>query len=402
MRTKSFLVSLIVTLCVNVKAQDTAVIRTLIWSSKNLNVVTFRNGDTIPQASSDKAWKEAGEKGKPAWCYYNNDPKNGEKYGKLYNWHAVNDQRGLAPEGWHIASQKEWKELIGYLGGEGEGKAASRLKSSTEWEPPVSTTNKTNFAALPVGVRDRDGVFSQQQSALWWTSTADGNGGIIFYMVHKRGEISPGFGWAGSGYPVRCVKTLSATLPNEITIGKQIWATRNLDVTRFRNGDAITQAKTKEEWEAAGKSKKPAWCYYDNAPENGKHYGKLYNWYAVNDPRGLAPKGWHIPTTGEWQELIDFLGGGQKAAKQLLIIPGEYFSEPGKQSFRALPTSFRSDDGVFANYFSANWWSSTKGAEPKTAVYCGLYIPFEANISPGISLSETNVMEGYAVRCLKQ
>jgi uncharacterized protein (TIGR02145 family) len=93
-----------------------------------------------------------------------------------------------------------------------------------------------------------------------------------------------------------------------VTIGTQVWMTKNLNVDKFRNGDSIPQAKTDEEWKKAGENGQPAWCYYDNNPANGAKYGKLYNFYAVNDSRGLAPKGYHIPTDAEWTTLIDYLG----------------------------------------------------------------------------------------------
>ena len=93
----------------------------------------------------------------------------------------------------------------------------------------------------------------------------------------------------------------------QVQIGNQVWMTSNLNVSKFQNGDPIYEAKTKEQWEKAGQNKKAAWCYYKNSTENGTVYGKLYNWYAVNDPRGLAPKGWHVPTRKDWDELIDHL-----------------------------------------------------------------------------------------------
>jgi uncharacterized protein (TIGR02145 family) len=92
-----------------------------------------------------------------------------------------------------------------------------------------------------------------------------------------------------------------------VTIGSQVWMTKNLDVATFRNGDPIPEAKSNEEWEKAIDEKKPAWCYYNNDIKKGELYGKLYNWYAVNDPRGLAPLGWHIPTINEWTNLNDYL-----------------------------------------------------------------------------------------------
>ncbi len=73
--------------------------------------------------------------------------------------------------------------------------------------------------------------------------------------------------------------------------GTQKWTTANLNVSSFANGDSIFEARSAEEWEKAGVDQKPVWCNYDNDPNNGAKYGKLYNWYSVNDPRGLAPKG---------------------------------------------------------------------------------------------------------------
>ena len=92
----------------------------------------------------------------------------------------------------------------------------------------------------------------------------------------------------------------------DITIGIQTWTSKNLDVSKFRNGEAIPLAKTKAEWELAGKKMQPAWCYYENKTANGSSYGKLYNFYAVNDPRGLAPKGYHIATDAECKRLTDY------------------------------------------------------------------------------------------------
>jgi uncharacterized protein (TIGR02145 family) len=104
--------------------------------------------------------------------------------------------------------------------------------------------------------------------------------------------------------------------PSFVTIGKQKWSTTNLDVESFKNGDPIKEAKTNEEWILAEQSGEPAWCYYDNDEKNESQYGKLYNWHAVNDSRGLAPDGWHIPTDAEWKELSQHLGGALVASKK--------------------------------------------------------------------------------------
>jgi hypothetical protein len=91
-----------------------------------------------------------------------------------------------------------------------------------------------------------------------------------------------------------------------VAIGTQVWTTKNLDVATYRNGDVISQVSDKDAWANLTTG---AWCYYENDAKNGVKYGKLYNWYAVNDARGLAPAGWHVPTDYEWEVLSTFLGG---------------------------------------------------------------------------------------------
>jgi uncharacterized protein (TIGR02145 family) len=160
-------------------------------------------------------------------------------------------------------------------------------------------------------------------------------------------------------------KILSEIKPQykSVKIGTQKWMTRNLDVDRFRNGDLIPHIKSNEEWRKAGENGQPAWCYYDNDPENGKKYGKLYNWYAVNDLMGLAPKGWYIPTCEEWTRLEEFLGTEIAGHKMKSVNDWEWSSSRwnGEQNiveihngngdnssgFNALPGGWRDDDGGF-------------------------------------------------------
>jgi uncharacterized protein (TIGR02145 family) len=95
---------------------------------------------------------------------------------------------------------------------------------------------------------------------------------------------------------------------NNIVINDQEWASKNLDVKFFRNGDKIMEAQSYDEWEHAAENKIPAWCYYNENDLNEESYGVLYNWYAVNDPRGLAPEGWKVPSIDDWEKLAEFLG----------------------------------------------------------------------------------------------
>jgi len=157
-----------------------------------------------------------------------------------------------------------------------------------------------------------------------------------------------------------------------VRIGDQEWMTINLDVDRFRNGDLIPHVESDEEWEKAGENEQAAWCYYDNDPENGKKYGKLYNWFAVNDTRGLAPEGWHVPSKEEWDILEGFLGGEEIAGHKLKSDNGwaEWEDEDGEfqnsngdnsSGFNGLPAGFRFNGGSFPNIRGdAFFWSATE------------------------------------------
>ena len=148
-----------------------------------------------------------------------------------------------------------------------------------------------------------------------------------------------------------------------VEIGNQIWMLENLNVDRFRNGDRIPQARTREEWERASRNEQPAWCYYDNDPENGGEFGKLYNWYAVNDPRGLAPRGWKIPSNADWRRLSSNLGGDQIAGHQMKSRSGwdENGNGTNTSGFAGVPGGYRYPNGQYSGIGKfAFFWSSTE------------------------------------------
>ena len=137
------LISLLLLLSFTIKAQDVT-IGTQTWAAKNLDVSTYRNGDKIPQVQDKKAWTNLKT---GAWCYYENNTANGTKYGKLYNWYAVNDPRGLAPNGYYIPSHPDWEILKDYLGG--ELNAGTKLKESgtTFWKSPTCGRRRARSSA---------------------------------------------------------------------------------------------------------------------------------------------------------------------------------------------------------------------------------------------------------------
>lgn len=211
-----------------------------IWMGDNLMAVTFRNGDPIPNASTSEAWESAKKKGKPAWCYYDNrsvqdDPINGNKYGILYNWYAVSDPRGLAPEGWHIASDAEWTTLANQLGG--KELAGIKLKSENSWGVKSYIGWQSNFTvncggdnssginALPGGYC-HNGIFLYLGAeGRWWSSTETvpfskknkTSGRAIFFQLLEcpigdpdrlktQEQLFRGEDVQDDGYSVRCVK----------------------------------------------------------------------------------------------------------------------------------------------------------------------------------------------------
>ena len=135
---------------------SSVVIGNLVWTNYNLNVDKFRNGDLITQAKSFKEWSDASAQQKPCWCYYKFNASYGQIYGKMYNWYAVDDPRGLAPFGWHVGTQYDYTDLLshcrtnGTIGFEIRLKNGNDLKSKTGWKSKLGT-DALGFSALSGG-----------------------------------------------------------------------------------------------------------------------------------------------------------------------------------------------------------------------------------------------------------
>ncbi len=189
------------------KNKDSGTVRigTQTWAIANLNVSTFRNGDSIPEAKTNKEWEKYGESGKPAWCYYNNNPVNGPKYGKLYNWFAVNDPRGLAPVGWTLPGDPDWAKLTYYLGG--LDAAGNKMKSTSGWIDGNNGTNESGFIGLPGGYRVENGAFLNMGSiGTWWSSTESKSLEAFDHYLALNGSLGRSSSSKRSGESVRCLK----------------------------------------------------------------------------------------------------------------------------------------------------------------------------------------------------
>jgi uncharacterized protein (TIGR02145 family) len=184
-----------------------------------------------------------------------------------------------------------------------------------------------------------------------------------------------------------------------VNIGYQVWMVENLNTARFLNGDPIIEAKTDWEWENAGNNGQPAWCYYENKPGNGVKYGKLYNWYAVNDPRGLAPAGFHVPSDEEWTTLTDYLGY-VNAGKKMKTSTGWKYGVNGNNSsgFTGLPGGYRSDDGTFFHIGGyGHWWSSSESGYGTGSAW-DRTLNYDSETS---YQHNSEKHKGFSVRCLR-
>jgi len=192
---------------VNIKKNDYdgLLICTQEWMSKNLDVTNYRNGDPIPQVNNPLDWSNLTT---GAWCYYNNDPANGAIYGKLYNWYAVNDPRGLAPIGWHIPTWQEWVTLSNCLGGDAVSGGPMKETGTIHWIAPNSgATNLSGFAALPGGWRGQGGGFSSKGfQAYWWSSNFFSSIFPWGRMLENTSAIAGGGANIEThGFSVRCI-----------------------------------------------------------------------------------------------------------------------------------------------------------------------------------------------------
>ncbi|AXJ01186.1 major paralogous domain-containing protein [Cyclonatronum proteinivorum] len=176
------------------------------WMAENLNTSRYRDGSAIPNVRGNTDWTRLNS---GAWAYYRNRRSNGRTYGKLYNWHAVNDRRGLCPEGWRVPSDRDWTILEDNLGG--RNIAGGKLKSTgtQHWRSPnTGATNESAFSALPGGWRsDNIRSFSNLGSnGLWWSSSEDSTDyAWLRVLDHGDASVSRGNGNKGYGFSVRCV-----------------------------------------------------------------------------------------------------------------------------------------------------------------------------------------------------
>ncbi len=398
------------------------------WMAENLKVTKYRNGEAIELVTDLSQWESLNT---GAYCNYNNDTSYVSTCGRLYNWHAVNGSQNIAPVGWRVPTDDEWKELEKYLGmsqseaddegwrGTDEG---GKLKESgtSHWESPNDgATNSSGFSGLPGGARylnDVNYVYIDYATVYWSSSEYNSSKAWRRFLSHNFPLIARSGDDKRNGFSVRCIRDTSSTnlsptaviqSPSDsstyaygtditfsgsaddpedgplsgssltwssdkdgqlgtgtsisvnslsagahkitltaadsrgaagttnitititsiiesgtvtdidgneyktVKIGSRWWMAENLKVTKYCNGEFISHVQDSIQWSGLSTG---AWCNYNNDTSYVSTYGSLYNWYAVNDSRSIAPAGWHIPTDEEWKELEQYLGMSQSEA----------------------------------------------------------------------------------------
>lgn len=175
-----------------------------VWMAENLRTTKYRNGDSIPTITSNSGWKNLTT---GACCSYNNEVS--DVYGKLYNWFAVADSRNIAPMGWHVPNDAEWKTLMAFLG-ENTGGKLKETEASLWNSPNEGATNESGFSALAAGVRfGYDGTFGACGIlADFWSCTPLGNSDYAwdFRMHYSNGGVHSANINKKYGFSIRCIK----------------------------------------------------------------------------------------------------------------------------------------------------------------------------------------------------
>ncbi len=174
------------------------------WMQQNLVVTKYKNGDPILTGLSDDNWQSTSS---GAYAIYNNVAANNTLYGKMYNWYAVNDSRGLCPTGWHVPSDAEWTTLETNLGG--SSLAGGKMKFTTGWNSSNSVaSNSSGFSALPGGYRASDGTYNSMGIfGYWWSRTEDGSGYAWFrLLIYGNSSVGRYGNDERYGFSIRCVR----------------------------------------------------------------------------------------------------------------------------------------------------------------------------------------------------
>jgi uncharacterized protein (TIGR02145 family) len=409
-------------------------IGTQTWTSENISIGNFINGDPIKESKNQEELSFANKHKIPTWHLKDFDTENAH-HGNFYNYYAITDPRNISPEGWKIPNRSDWDDLFSYCGYLNETemtylkqsqfdffnlRAITSLKSKKSWSAGKHKgNNSSGFNALS----DKDGKHSA------WVVKDNKKLELLMMGSRLRSPISKQFQFFNQDETssLRLIKLNSSnewTSQNEyVKIGNLEWMTTNICNEKFNNGDAIPIVQNNDEWLKFGKEKKPACCYYDNNLNN-KKFGLLYNYYALIDKRGIIPSGYRAANINDWMELKKEIGKEPQAFLKLMNskLWNRVFSSGGRAigtnlvKFNVIPTGIRrliyittwEGESIYQSCFGnkgddAYWWT-----EDGFSVHLGysndnnldsVYPEFEFE-----NLQKTHndyLMSGLSVRCIR-
>lgn len=190
-----------------------------------------------------------------------------------------------------------------------------------------------------------------------------------------------------------------------VRIGEQIWMASNLRVTHFNNGEDIPFLEGQDDWDYTDISESPAYCYYGLDEGNKETYGLLYNWFAAREP-DICPEGWYVPSSSDWNQLIEYLGGAG-AASRLKSVSGwmdasgnsdPYYQGTDEFGFNALPGGYRRHRVDFENIgVQGKWWTGELSSEDNAAGNYFYMVNNSADVKTLYHLKEY----GLSIRCIK-
>jgi uncharacterized protein (TIGR02145 family) len=390
--------------------------------AKLLTSTKFNNGEPIPEAKTSIDWEKLSMSNQPVFMKKIID---GYEY-YFYNWYAITDIRGVVDNKFMIPDQymlQIWNaysplpiEPIGIISEQGYFTKVSDQQyfwttseyfEKSKYESAVSVSisrSNTGEAELKQAYKQEGLLVLEIQvekfgEAVKKASLLLGQQNKTNYIETKEKKTitqTINSENVSSNEVILPIQKNTSSSYNSIKIGNQIWMTENLNVDRFRNGDLIPEAKTADEWEKAGIDGKPAWCYYNNNSTIGAKYGKLYNWFAVSDPRGLAPIGWHLPSDQEWINLKN----------HLVVDPGKKMKSTSdwngngngnnESGFAGKPAGYRHKNGMF--YLIGDygyWWSFSEYDENNS---WNLDLHYNHSFT---NRNYNNKSQGFSVRCIK-
>ena len=194
----------------NGNVYKTVIIGSQTWMAENLRATCFRNGDPLPEITDSITW---GNLSTAAYCNYNNTRNTDTiaTYGRLYNWFAVNDDRNIAPDGWHVATHEEWMTMVNHLQGDSIAGGLLKEMGINHWDNPnKGATNESGFTALPGGQQRSYWGFSEMgEYGYWWSASEGSEVDENAWHIHLCTRyILVGGCECGkvNGYAVRCVK----------------------------------------------------------------------------------------------------------------------------------------------------------------------------------------------------